>query len=347
MIQLAREELGWNQEFLAHKLDITQGHLSRLETGLVTLTPEVEKKLVESLDKPRDFFFYQGEIEAPTFVLYRRKAQIPPEIRRQFWARISLATISVRRLLTGTELTAAALPYFDPQECQGGVTAIAQRIRRMWKLPPGPVRNLLRLAEDAGCIVIRMDFGTRKIDGCCGFIDQTPVIFISDKLTAVRQRLTIAHELGHLIMHRFPDEDAEDQAFLFASELLMPAEEIGPMLRPLSFDRLARLKLHWQVSMQAIVRRAEALGIISSSNARYYWAKLNRSDFIESEPYDDEIPAERPALVGEIVETYLRDLKYTEEELSKLGVHASGAIAQRLPRCWEPAQGCSLIVRPP
>jgi Zn-dependent peptidase ImmA (M78 family)/transcriptional regulator with XRE-family HTH domain len=318
MIELAREEMQLSQSALSALIGVSQGTLSRIEAELISLTEEVEAKLVSALDKPREFFHYRGPIEAPTFVLYRKKSQIPPDVARCFWAKITVAAVHVRQLLTGAELTAKLLPYFDPDECPGGVVEVARRIRRMLKVPPGPIRNLMHLVEGAGCLVVRTDFGTRKIDGCCGFIDHIPVIFINEKLSAVRQRLTIVHELGHLIMHRFPDEHSESQAFLFAAEFLMPEEEIRPMLSPLSFDRLARLKLYWQVSMKALIKRAEGLGIISHSTVRYYWAKMEKSGFREQEPYDDELLNETPTLLMEIVSTYVSELEYTDKELSTL-----------------------------
>ena len=278
----------------------------------------MENRLVKVTHRPSEFFRYMGPIEAPTFVLYRKKSTITPAQHKQFWAKITLATLHIRQLLSGTELVTKQLPYFDPDECNGGVPEIAQRIRRMWKLPPGPIKKLIPFVEASGCLVVIIDFMTKKIDGCSGFIDNVPVIFINANLSAARQKLTIAHELGHLIMHRFPCEEAEDQAFLFAAELLMPEAEIITMLRPLSFDRLARLKLHWGCSIQAIIKRAEGLGTISSSNARYYWAKLNQSGYREKEPYDDELKAESPTLMKEMIDTYINDLNYSEDDLAKL-----------------------------
>jgi len=36
----------------------------------------------------------------------------------------------------------------------------------------------------------------------------------------------------------------------------------------------------------------------------------------DQEPYDDQMQAEMPTLVAEILKTYLYDLQYTEEELA-------------------------------
>lgn len=318
MLVLAREERGWTQAEAAPQLGIAQGTLSKLESGFGTITSELSARLSEVYGRPSEFFYYTGSIQAPTFVLYRKKTSVPPDVQKRFWARITLATIELKRLLTGAELTTEGLPYIDPDECKGGAAEVARRVRRMWKLPPGPIRNLMQVVENAGCIVVRLDFGTRKIDGCGGFVDGHPVIFVNEGMSAARQRLTIAHEVGHLIMHRFPSDEAEDQAFLFAGELLMPEADIKPMLLPLSMDKLARLKLYWLVSMQAVIMRAQSLGCIKPPTARYYWAKLNAGGFRETEPYDDQMKSEDPTLLSEFVATYAKELNYSDDDLAKL-----------------------------
>ncbi len=318
MVTLAREERGQTQEQLALLLGVKQGTLCKLENGILAPSDDLRIKLAEVLDRPAEFFAYAGPIEAPTFVQYRRKTNIVPAVMKSFWARITLATLEVRKLLVSAELVTQKLPCIDPDECAEGVIEVARRIRRMWKLPPGPIRNLMRLVENSGCLVVRLDFGTRKIDGCSGFVDELPVIFINTGLSAARQRLTIAHELGHLIMHRYPSEEAEDEAFLFASELLAPGNELEPTLRPLSMDKLARLKLYWGISMQALIKRAESLGAIQPSTMRYYWAKITQSGYRESEPYDEEQVSEKPSLLNEIIDTYIKEMHYSEEELARL-----------------------------
>lgn len=318
MLVLARDERGLTQADAATAFGISQGMLSKLESGYGSLSAELAEAMASTYGRPVEFFRYEGPIESPTFVLYRKSANVPPDIHKRFWSKITIAVIELKRLLTGAELTTAPLPFIDPDECRGGVAEVATRLRRMWKLPPGPVNNLIRTVENAGGIVLKMDFGTRKISGCSGFIDRHPVIFVNQDMSAVRQRLTIAHEAGHLIIHRYPSDKAEEQAFLFGMELLTPREEILPMLRPLSMDRFARLKMYWQVSIQALVKRAEGLGCIKASTARYYWAQLTARGYKESEPYDDQIRSEEPTLVPEILSTYLGVLKYSKEELARL-----------------------------
>ncbi len=62
-------------------------------------------------------------------------------------------------------------------------------------------------------------------------------------------RFSLAHELGHLVMHYYfiPSEatSVEDEANEFASEFLMHEREIRPQLKRLTLPILATLKQQW------------------------------------------------------------------------------------------------------
>jgi Zn-dependent peptidase ImmA (M78 family) len=64
-------------------------------------------------------------------------------------------------------------------------------------------------------------------------------------------RFTLAHEIGHLVMHRFPTESMELKANQFASASLMPSAEMKQAFggRRISLELLAALKPEWKVAM--------------------------------------------------------------------------------------------------
>ena len=82
-----------------------------------------------------------------------------------------------------------------------------------------------------------------------------PMIVLNSEQPSDRLRFTLAHELGHLVMHRFPGPEMETEANDFASALLMPKNEITIALRGRRIDMatLAAFKPEWRVSMQAIL----------------------------------------------------------------------------------------------
>lgn len=55
-------------------------------------------------------------------------------------------------------LAEQSVPVFDPIDTPPADAALMVRAR--WRLPIGPVRNLTRWLESAGCLVLEEDFGT-------------------------------------------------------------------------------------------------------------------------------------------------------------------------------------------
>jgi Zn-dependent peptidase ImmA (M78 family) len=287
-----------------------------MEDGFSDLTAELHEPIVNGLRYPIHFYYQRARIEAPSPTFFRRHLAINKMLLKQSVARMNIMKMQIERLLAASEPLECRFPRLDPDEVKGGVPSIAQQVRRLWRIADGPIRNVTQAVESAGCIVIHFDFGTRKIDGCSDVLAGTPIVFLNTHLMPARLRFTLAHEIGHLIMHSMPDEDSENQAHLFAAEFLMPADDIKPMLLPVNLDRLARLKLHWRVSMQALLKRAEDLRLISERTARHWWMIMNKAGYREVEPYENDIPKEAPSLLRELLDMHLQDLGYTTAQLA-------------------------------
>ncbi|WP_146764043.1 ImmA/IrrE family metallo-endopeptidase, partial [Staphylococcus aureus] len=89
----------------------------------------------------------------------------------------------------------------------------------------------------------------------------------------------------------------EHEADIFASEFLLPEEafkkDFDQMTKKSNPDYLAVLKEKWYVSIQAIAMRAYYLGLMSSTQYRYFWASLNKKGYKSKEPLDDVIEMSR------------------------------------------------------
>lgn len=107
----------------------------------------------------------------------------------------------------------------------------ARMVRMQWQMPIGPVRELVRWLEAAGCLVIMQDFGSNRLGGMSQWVDDLPVMLGNERIPTDRLRLTIAHELGHPCLHS-PEitSTMEDEANSFAAEFLMPTEAIRAQL---------------------------------------------------------------------------------------------------------------------
>lgn len=159
------------------------------------------------------------------------------------------------------------------------------------------------VGKSAGCVVIEEDFGTARVDGLSQWVEDCPVILINARVPTDRKRLTLAHELGHLVMHsEHMTASPEQEANAFAAEFLMPAEMIRPELRNLTLGKLHDLKRSWMVSMQALIERAWNLKLLSASDRTRLYKQFGARGWRTREPVSDELPPELPRLAQEIGE---------------------------------------------
>jgi Zn-dependent peptidase ImmA (M78 family) len=136
---------------------------------------------------------------------------------------------------------------------------------------------------------------------------EKPVIVVADGSLGDRLRLSIAYELGHLVMHLAPKGDLKTikrEAYRFAGELLMLEQGMrDELLPPVTLTSLATLKSRWGVSMGALAQRARDLEIITPRQFTYYLHKqLSKRGWHSNEPPNLAVPIERPRAVRKMAE---------------------------------------------
>ncbi len=121
---------------------------------------------------------------------------------------------------------------------------------------------------------------------------------VSNDKPGDRQRFSLAHELGHLVMHdSFPEglKKIEDEADKFASEFLLPEEAMRSAIEPpVTLTNLGELKPRWGVSIAALIVRARQLAIITDRQAKYLHQQLRGEKLDKKEPENLHINAEKP-----------------------------------------------------
>jgi Zn-dependent peptidase ImmA (M78 family) len=119
---------------------------------------------------------------------------------------------------------------------------------------------------------------------------QVPVIVVNANDNGERQRFTLAHELGHLVLKVHADLDEEKAAHRFAGALLMPAEalrkEVGEHRTAISLGELIQLKRVFGVSVQMIAYRCKDIGILGSAGSGKLFALFTRMGW-RKPPYDE------------------------------------------------------------
>lgn len=102
--------------------------------------------------------------------------------------------------------------------------------------------NVVKIANNLGFIVYETDFSDASIAGQVISSNDEKSIYYNRADIAQRQRFTIAHEIGHIVLHHMRDESKpfdmvdyrgrnktfdskEWEANLFAANILMPREK--------------------------------------------------------------------------------------------------------------------------
>ncbi len=177
----------------------------------------------------------------------------------------------------------------------------------------GPIRNLTAAVERAGVCIIPI-VGLDGIDGLSSWVNGVPVIGISPSVPGDRFRLTLGHEMGHLLFHTRPGSTTESEANRFASALLFPQSEFDAQMldRPQLRDFVS-LKSSWGVSVAALVYRAHELDHID--DRRYRALQIQMSKWRKAEP------ATFPPVHGELMNRLVVANGGTDAVARELGVN--------------------------
>ena len=176
------------------------------------------------------------------------------------------------------------------------IELIAEKFKKDFDLSINqPISDLISVLENNGILIIQIDNQDDKFkdfDGLSEVINNIPIIvLLKYNNDGARQRFTIAHELGHLLLDIKKKElDEEKACNRFAGALLMPKEavinEFGPSRNIISFFELKAFKTEYKVSMQAIIYRLKELDIISDYTNRRINILFNKYGFRKKEPVE-------------------------------------------------------------
>ena len=323
MLQLARQSRGYTQRQLANLADVAGSSLSRYEAGTLPVPPENLSRLAGALDYPEAFFTRKSTLLGVTggAVFHRKQQSLGAKTLYRAHACAEIRRLEITTLLRSLEDT-AVLPEYPVDVFGDDPAKIARSVRASMNIPTGPIFNLTETLERNGCIVVAHDFGARQLDGFSQRPQYPPsFVHLNSALPPDRWRWTLAHEIGHLVMHNDPmaaPGTVEQQADLFAAELLTPAHQIRPMLNGLTFQKLGGLKREWKVSMQALIMRAHQLGAISAAQRRSMFMQISRAGYRLREPPTLDPPVEKPSLMKQLAQRHLAGLDYGLTELCAL-----------------------------
>ncbi|MEJ1962951.1 MAG: XRE family transcriptional regulator [Gammaproteobacteria bacterium] len=319
-LRRARTFLGLPLGDLGDRIGASRQFLHQLETGDRTPNAETVAALASVLLVERNFFFSEpNEGIAQERCNFRSLASSRVRDLEQVISHAELLAELLRYLETVLEFPVADFPQAPASDMEG-VEQAAEYARTHWGLTTDqPITSTIRVAETAGAVVVRFPGVAKEIDALSVQGTRPIIIRSSDKQSPTRLRFDLAHELGHLVMHRdavhLEHDERESQAHRFASAFLLPRKAFTrewPPSRYFDWQAVFAIKRRWTVSAQAIIRRAFDLGLIDAAQYRTGNVYISRQGYKRNEPCEPEV-SEQP----EMLRTALIELQRSEGLLPK------------------------------
>ena len=313
-LTLARQRRGMKKTELARTTGLSTQSISNYENGVRIPNEESLAALSTELRFPESFFERES-IEPPSAdgVSFRALASMTAGQRDMALSAGAFA-IEVNRWVEGRfTLPACDLPDyrgFAPEEA-------AEAIRAHWGLGSNRCPNAVHLLESRGVRVYSVPRDSKAVHAFSFWDDETPFVLLTTDTSGERGRFDSAHELGHLLLHRYGTQAgpaAEREADQFASAFLLPfSSVITRAPQSPTIPRLTKLKLEWGVSIGALVVRLRHLELISSWQYRQLCIEISQRGYRTKEP--NGIDREKSMVFKKVVDL-MRESKLSRRDLA-------------------------------
>jgi transcriptional regulator with XRE-family HTH domain len=201
------------QTAVASAAGVSPAAISQFEKGETRPVPETLLRLADALNFPVQFLSV-GTLPSSRETqpadgpgdrgYFRSLRSISVTDRRRALALAQLIRDLADRLNETVQLPDKDIPRYpvtvdaDPAAAE----KCAEQTRAAWKLPPGPISNVVSTMERHGIVCARYHAGTHAVDAFSVPFPEWPVAVLGDdKAKRDRERFSTAHELGHLVMH--------------------------------------------------------------------------------------------------------------------------------------------------
>jgi Zn-dependent peptidase ImmA (M78 family)/DNA-binding XRE family transcriptional regulator len=307
----ARTAAGFSLRELAERADISAMAISKYETGKATPSSGVLIRLGKALEIPVEYFFRPVKLELRE-VEYRKHRKLSKKLLTKIEGDVLEQVerfFELMDFLPGGPISRFRMPAGIPARIQDydEIEKAAEAVRSAWNLGLNPIPDLTDTIEERGILVLQTSASHEsKFDGLAATVSEVPVIVVDRDWPGDRQRFTLAHELGHLVLKgRLTGAlDEEKAAHRFAGAFLAPRSEVrkelGERRTRLEPGELCALKKTYGLSMGGWLHRARDLDILSDAGYKAMYRFFGAHGWIKKEPCD-EYPREEPKLFPQLV----------------------------------------------
>ncbi|HEL7534999.1 TPA: helix-turn-helix domain-containing protein [Enterococcus faecium] len=287
---------------IADMLNVTKQMVSKYENGKAAPSVDSVFVLVKELGFPREFYYSEDNyslLSEGTFFRSRytstQKEKIPSEYSKKYTA---IIRDYLNNFLDFPELDwSLTQREYSPSE-------YAKFIRKEWNLGDKPIIDIMNLLEEQGFVLANVKNNCNKVDAFSSHVvinrhRYFVIMLEGESFSFYRQQFSLAHELGHWLMHQgvYNPQDLdnenyrsmEDEANEFAAEFLLPKAAFLKTIsgNPTQIDMYLNLKKTWNVSIAMMIMRARNLGIVSTEDYAKLQRQLNYRGWRREEPLDN------------------------------------------------------------
>ncbi len=273
-LQNARKAKGLSLRALGDAVGLSHAAIKKYEDGGAMPSSDVLIKLARALSVRSEYFF-RPETLVLEGIEYRKRSSLPKkrldaithEVIDQIERRVEL-----ENLFPSPPATPFAIAAGLPKQIKAleEIEIVADGMRLAWGLGFDPIPDLVDVLETHGIRVFMVELSaSEKFDGLAAVANGMPIVVVGTHWPGDRQRFTLAHELGHLVLEGRLSKELDEEAACnrFAGAFLLPAQsvrqELGEHRNAVEMKELGLLKEEFGLSMAAVLYRARDLGVIT------------------------------------------------------------------------------------
>jgi Zn-dependent peptidase ImmA (M78 family)/transcriptional regulator with XRE-family HTH domain len=327
-IKQARTAAGLSLRELAEKAGVSAMAISKYETGKSTPSSGVLLSLSKALGVPVEYFLRTERVELEE-IEYRKHTKLPKKLLRQIEGDVIEQVeryLELEHVFPTLPIKPFKIPDGLPEHINDypAIENVADIVRNAWDLGSNPIPELTDTLEEHGIKIFQTKlFHGNRFDGLAATVNGMPIIVVGEEWPGDRQRFTLAHELGHLLMKgRLSDALDEEKAsnrfagaFLVAKSVVF--NELSQHRRWLEPQELCVLKKVYGLSMGGWIHRANDLGILADVHYQTMVRMFRARNWHKKEPCE-EYPREKTQLFMQLVYHALAENLIGESKAAEL-----------------------------
>jgi len=268
--------------------------LSKYERDIIKPSNKVLTAIAKALNVKTINLALQPTVKVD-FVAYRKGSCLSKKEQSNVESLVSSKLedrVKIQDLLFSSSKPNLPVQHYKVQSI-GDVESISTELRAKWKLGLDPIGNITELLENNFVHVMFID-NEKSFDGisALAYANDTQLkaaaVVSKKNIPGERQRLNLAHELGHIVLDIAKNLDEEKVAFRFGGAFLAPKETVlkvvGSRREHFQPRELFILKKIFGISIQALLYRLKDLEIISQTSFSNWYRIINKNNWKKNEP---------------------------------------------------------------